>query len=555
MPIYKVEGPGGRIYKVEGPEGASEAEVIAFLQESQGAVAEPRVTSRKRSVAEMNYRNAMEEANPANVPASENFAAAMGRSVYETGRGIGQLAGLVSDEDIEASRRMDAPLTNTEAGKWGGMAGFASQMIGPGSAASVIKGGAQLANLPRAAQAAGAMQRGFLPITAKGAAVQGAALGALQPATSGSERFANAAMGAGGGYVGAKAGNAIAGLARADAPSVPSQRAQAIAEARAAGYVLPPSEMGRGGLTGALEGLSGKQQIGQHASAKNQKVTNTLARKALGLPDDAPLTLDTLDALRAEAGKAYADVAALGALPVTGKLPANVSVSTSQNALLAGKQRAVDAGELVRAWKQANHDATAYYRAYARDANPETLAKAKSAAAEAKQIDGFLLSSLDSLGRKDMAQALKAARVRIAKTYTVENALNGVTGDVSAQALAAALKKGKPLSSELKAAAKAGQAFPKATQALKDPPRMFSPWDLAAGGVGVGSVNVPLMAAVAGRPAVRASFLSKPMQDLFARQATQGRSIPRMIQDPRIAEWLEQARRASQAGAIGYGVD
>jgi hypothetical protein len=31
MPIYKVEGPDGRIYKVEGPAGASEADILYFV--------------------------------------------------------------------------------------------------------------------------------------------------------------------------------------------------------------------------------------------------------------------------------------------------------------------------------------------------------------------------------------------------------------------------------------------------------------------------------------------------------------------------------------------
>ena len=32
MPIYKVEGPDGRIYSVEGPPGASPDDVVAFVQ-------------------------------------------------------------------------------------------------------------------------------------------------------------------------------------------------------------------------------------------------------------------------------------------------------------------------------------------------------------------------------------------------------------------------------------------------------------------------------------------------------------------------------------------
>jgi hypothetical protein len=33
MPVYRVQGPDGRIYRVEGPEGATEEQVLAALQE------------------------------------------------------------------------------------------------------------------------------------------------------------------------------------------------------------------------------------------------------------------------------------------------------------------------------------------------------------------------------------------------------------------------------------------------------------------------------------------------------------------------------------------
>jgi len=33
MPIYSVKGPDGRIYDVQGPDGASDEQVIAFLQQ------------------------------------------------------------------------------------------------------------------------------------------------------------------------------------------------------------------------------------------------------------------------------------------------------------------------------------------------------------------------------------------------------------------------------------------------------------------------------------------------------------------------------------------
>jgi hypothetical protein len=60
--------------------------------------------------------------------------------------------------------------------------------------------------------------------------------------------------------------------------------------------------------------------------------------------------------------------------------------------------------------------------------------------------------------------AFRDARQTMAKTFTVENALNPGSGNVVAAKLAAALKKGEPLSGPLKDAAKFAAAFPKAVQ-------------------------------------------------------------------------------------------
>lgn len=556
--MIEVELPDGTV--VEFPEGTDDATITRALS-SQAAPW--RAQGRKKSPLEMAYEDSRKTIDPTEGETwGTNAAAGFGRSYYESARGIGQLTGALSDEDIAEARRLDAPLANNDAAKWGNMLGFATQLVGPGSAASLLKGGLAWANAPRAANVAGAVQKGFLPTTVKGATAQGAALGAMQPATSGGERLGNVAAGAGGAFVGAKAGNALAGLSRADAPAVAPQRAQAITEARQAGYVLPPSEMRPGGLVGMLEGASGKQQIGQHASAKNQKVTNSLARKALGLPDDVKLNVETLSAIRKQAGQAYDAVASAGM----------VQTDAAYQAALKGI--AAKADQAAKAFPKANRpviaeavaglDVPAFDAAggvaqigilrdkadIAYRAGDKAMGKAYSDASKA--LEDLMERHLEASGQPELLAGFRSARQTIAKTYTVQKALNDETGDVSAQALAAILKKGKPITGELKTAAKAGSAFKDATQALKTPPRMFSPWDLGAAGVGAGSMNGPLLAAVAGRPAVRSAFLTKPMQDLFARQATQGRSIPRMIHDPDVEKWLEQARRLSQSGGSGY---
>ena len=51
MPIYSVQGPDGRIYDVEGPEGASEAQIVAYVrQQIASAPAEPPAEKKKSGV-------------------------------------------------------------------------------------------------------------------------------------------------------------------------------------------------------------------------------------------------------------------------------------------------------------------------------------------------------------------------------------------------------------------------------------------------------------------------------------------------------------------------
>ena len=231
-----------------------------------------------------------------------------------------------------------------------------------------------------------------------------------------------------------------------------------------------------------------------------------------------------------------------------------IGVKTGRgNPLTLTPETKVNASDLVQAWRQANADAAAYFRQYGRDANPETLAKAHAASTDADTITDFLTKAVtqreartpaqlttdlangritpdeyitESIRntmvragqRQPAAQALKDARVLIAKTHSVEGALNPITGDVSGPKLAAQLAKGKPLSGGLETAANFATAFPKAAQVGVDVPA-YSVLDAltAAGGASAGVATGHPSAAIAGlfpvlRPGARALALSGPVQ-------------------------------------------
>lgn len=99
----------------------------------------------------------------------EKFMAGVGKGFVDIGRGVGQLIGVVDEEDVARSRERDAPLMRTGAGLAGNITGNIAAM----APAAFIPG----AN------------------TVTGSALIGAGAGLIQPAESMGERMTNAGVG------------------------------------------------------------------------------------------------------------------------------------------------------------------------------------------------------------------------------------------------------------------------------------------------------------------------------------------------------------------------
>lgn len=568
MAVYEIQGPDGGTYEIEVPDDYTEDQVMqaaatlfqgpAFSERQQSAEAMPQPTfdprplpsassnaTRVGGFQQIGDPELKRMADPTGT-GFENWAAGTGKFFYDTARGIGQLAGTVSEEDVAEARRLDAPLMNTTGGQLGAVTGAAATVIGPGA-------------LAKAAGAPAAVTSTFMPTTIRGNAALGAGLGFIQPVVEGESRLENAAYGAAGGAAGGYVGQKIAGIGRAQSPRAPAQRGTAIQSARQQGYVLPPSEMNAGVVARTIEGLSGKQQIGQAASTKNQAVTNRLAKRALGLSDDVPLTRETLDAVRAQAGQAYDEVASLGTVKP------NLSYFRSLQRLTKDARQAakdfpdgaknpiLDAVEALKVNQFDARSAVAKVRELRQQAESFGVKGEKQLAGQLRKAASAIEDALEQAARKagkpELAKQFRDSRQLIAKTYTVQSALNESTGDVSASVLAK-LKGRKPLTGELRAIADAGEAFPKATQTLRDPYRAFSPFDLAAGGVGVGSMNPWLVGAMVGRPTARSAMLSGPAQSVLTRQALEGRMLPQIIPNSSRAQTLLRAQERAMPPAM-----
>lgn len=335
--------------------------------------------------------------------------------------------------------------------------------------------------------------------------------------------------------------------ARAPKVALPAEspKQAAAIKAQDAGYVLPPSEANPTAKNKAMTGYGGKTATQQEASVKNQEITNTKAKKELGLPEDDTLGPDAYEAFRKTQGKAYATAAGLGELDVTGsKLPAEVKTTRTGSSAMSGVRDVVDAAELVRAWKVLNADARAAYESNSRQPHPDMLARADKANAEAKHVDRLIAKVAKKNGTPELYDELRAARQNIAKSYALEKITNPATGNVDAQALGRDLKRGKFMTGGLKTIGEFAAAFPKAAQM---PEKIgatpgISPLDVATGGIegatalaaGKPGLAAGAIGTVLGRPLARAYGLSEGYQkggaaakkyDTFAADSARRRAV------------------------------
>lgn len=299
-----------------------------------------------------------------------------------------------------------------------------------------------------------------------------------------------------------------------------------IAEAVDAGYVIPPNMANPSAKNRIIESFAGKDAVSQLVSVKNQDTTEKLVRQALGLADDAPLTKTALEQIRKVEGGAYKKVADLS------------------------PQAEID----LEALKQARNEAQGWFNAYNRSASPADLAKAKEARDLAEVLELQLESHAKNAGKEELIPALREARKQIAKTYTVERALNDATGTVNARVIGRMHEKGKPLSDGLDVVGRFASGFPKAANA---PQQMGSPGAhklqsalaTALGGGGFATMGpaglVGAAIPYATSEAAKALVFRKGAQQALANQAaptiSNAQKLAQILQDPEMQMLLARS--------------
>jgi len=400
----------------------------------------------------------------------------------------------------------------------------------------------------------------------KTAAAVGAGLGALAPVageqTAGNiitGKLGNAALGAGAGVVGqALANKASQYVARRTAEQAALQSKNqpiddTLRAAMAEGIGVTPSAVNPTIANTAMESIAGKIASAQEQANRNAPIFDAMARRAIGIADDAPLTKEAAQDVRKAAYQAgYEPVATVGTVPTdrafqarmysianryqgaARSFPGAISDEVSQIAQLFSVPK-FDAGDALQATQYLRDKATDAFR------KGETgLGKASREIAKAieDQIERHLSSSVGGaqplhavtrpngqvvyLSGQEMLKGFRDARTLMAKAHTVEDAIVEGGGSINAKKLAARAQAGKPLSGELKVIGDFANNFPRAAQ----PAAQIAGPGVSKlgyyGGAGIatmaGAALGPIGAAAAGGAslavpyAMREALLSKPMQ-------------------------------------------
>lgn len=457
------------------PDGMSKAELSQKLQANGMGhmLVSPEIANDPISQGAKNFAKDM--------PVGQQVLAGTGKAYADIGRGASQLVGAgPSGAEVSEQRRLDQPLMRTAGGVTGNVAGNITAL-------------APLALVPGAN-------------TIAGAGALGATMGALQPTESTGERLTNMGKGfalSSGTQAVANKGAAALGERAArleqEAATKAAQnkvRDETLKVGREAGYVVPPSVVNPSTANRVLESVAGKAAVGQSAALKNQTVTDALARRAAGLPEDQALSTQALKGARGAAAGPYKELTAIS------------------------PQAAAD----MEALKQARIESKLNWQYYSRSGAPDAYKAAKQADATAAQLETSLENAATSIGRSDLVPAMREARIKIAKIHDVEKAVNVGTGGVDASVIGRMMDKGAPLTGELGTIGRFQQAFPSYMREGSGIPTpqvsktaalvsalMGGGGAAAIGPAGAGAAAVPFVVP----PAALATALSKPYQNLM----------------------------------------
>ena len=317
------------------------------------------------------------------------------------------------------------------------------------------------------------------------------------------------------------------------------------------GYVVTPGSVVKSNKNIVAERIAGKTHLEQLASVQNQDVTNKLSRRALGLPENAPLTRDNMKQIRAEEyNKGYEPINKIGNIEVDGTyLDDLANIGAKYRGVEGSFPEAVPSqvGKIVDEHlvdRFSSADAVSKIRtlreqaraAFDRGDNDVGFTNSAIATALENQIE----RSLTAAKRPDAPKLLeqfRLSRQRMAISHTIEDAIKEGGGDVIASKLARDIQSGKYVSGDIKTIAEFANIFPRVAKLPSDIGTPGSGTVLgrsmmglgAAGGAGAGWMlggggTGASIGAAAG--ALAPELVSAGLRNYLLSERAQGKAIP-----------------------------
>ena len=244
------------------------------------------------------------------------------------------------------------------------------------------------------------------------------------------------------------------------------------------GLLTTPGAVSPTGPNILLERIAGKTRLEQLASVQNQATVDRATRRAVGIPETAPLTSEAMKEIRKqEFAKGYEPLAAVGKVATDDTYLANLAkIEEKYTGPEASFSGAVpeSVGKLVNTFAVDNFDAKDAVKImrtlreqaqsnFRKGDNELALAQREVAGA----LEDQLQRSIANSGRSDaeqMLQQFRDSRQRMAISHAIEDAIIEGTGSVDARKLASALQRGKYMTGELRNIAEFTSAFPRVMQ-------------------------------------------------------------------------------------------
>lgn len=538
MPRYQITAPDGRVVTIEGPRPPTQEDAAKIFADLPAPKGIPRDTlSGRRKPA------------PQEVDAPRDAGGLLADMALEGGGAAGGQA--LGAYAAPYTYGLSIPVGGAIGGVAGNLASQKRRILAgeqrgyrPGEALASLVTGA-IPGAPLAATGGKAMLREGAKQAAGGILARTIETGVDEGRFPSAQEFALvSALPAVGGAIGQRmqAANPEIAAAVADAATKGATERATIRAAREAGYKIPPSDIRPGPVTDALSSFGGKAALAQQATIQNQEVTNNLAKRILGIPEKQDITPELLTAIRKDAAKPYEEIEKMASKAASDEAVlkrATTGMSAHETAALQADPKIADelrslgtqAAADVKAWREALQKRNAYYEDYRRNKTVAALESARANEGLAESLSDKIEAAALEIGRPELANQLKEARTKIAQSHDIERALNESNADVRAVEIGKALRRGAPLTDELKTIADFDNAFGQrlTREAAKVPAAGVSalnPIGATLATVGGGAALGPAGAALGLYPLLRGPVRSALLSGPYQKYATE---LPLMV--------------------------